>query len=178
MKRSVEGDDRKKFALLPECVDNYIGQDNPVGIVDVFVDELDLTTLGFNGTTPAVTGRPSYHPGVMLKIYVYGYLNRVPSSRRIERKCQRNIELMWLRDVWRRTSRRSPTSAATTARPFLVKKMRQFYLCQIKARRTPAVPSRIVGFARKQDDIEQISESTHHKGGRRGPVVCVSSRIT
>jgi transposase len=96
MKRFVEGDDRKQFALLPECVDDYIGQDNPVRIVDVFVDELDLTTLGFNGTRPAVTGRPAYHPGVMLKIYVYGYLNRVPSSRRIERECQRNIELMWL----------------------------------------------------------------------------------
>ncbi|CAE6872027.1 hypothetical protein R70211_01321 [Paraburkholderia domus] len=68
MKRFVEGDDRKQVALLPECVDDYIGQDNPVRIVDVFVDELDLTTLGFNGTTPAITGRPSYHPGVMLKI--------------------------------------------------------------------------------------------------------------
>jgi transposase len=96
MKRFVEGDDRKQVALLPECVDDYIGQDNPVRIVDVFVDELDLTTLGFNGTMPAITGRPSYHPGVMLKIYIYGYLNRVPSSRRLERECQRNVELMWL----------------------------------------------------------------------------------
>jgi transposase len=96
MKRFVEGDDRKQVALLPECVDDYIGQDNPVRIVDVFVDELDLTTLGFNGTTPAITGRPSYHPGVMLKIYIYGYLNRVPSSRRLERECQRNVEMMWL----------------------------------------------------------------------------------
>jgi transposase len=90
MKRFVEGDDRKQFALLPKCVDDYIGQDNPVRIVDVFVDELDLTTLGFNGTTPAVTGRPSYHPGALLKIYIYGYLNRIPSSRRLERECQRN----------------------------------------------------------------------------------------
>jgi transposase len=96
MKRFVEGDDRKQVALLPECVDDYIGQDNPVRIVDVFVDELNLTTLGFNGTMPAITGRPSYHPGVMLKIYIYGYLNRVPSSRRLERECQRNVELMWL----------------------------------------------------------------------------------
>ncbi|MCX4173993.1 MULTISPECIES: IS1182 family transposase [Paraburkholderia] len=96
MKRFVEGDERKQVALLPECVDDYIGQDNPVRIVDVFVDELDLTTLGFNGTTPAITGRPSYHPGVMLKIYIYGYLNRVPSSRRLERECQRNVEMMWL----------------------------------------------------------------------------------
>src|ERR1700761_5197458 len=96
MKRFVEGDDRKQVALLPECVDDYIGQDNPVRIVDVFVDELDLTTLGFNGTTPAITGRPSYHPGVMLEIYIYGYLNRIPSSRRLERECQRNVELMWL----------------------------------------------------------------------------------
>jgi transposase len=96
MKRFVEGDDRKQVALLPQCVDDYIGQDNPVRIVDVFVDELDLTTLGFKGTAPAITGRPSYHPGVMLKIYIYGYLNRVPSSRRLERDCQRNVELMWL----------------------------------------------------------------------------------
>jgi transposase len=96
MKRFVEGDDRKQVALLPECVDDYIGQDNPVRIVDVFVDELDLRTLGFSGTAPAITGRPSYHPGVMLKIYIYGYLNRVPSSRRLERECQRNVELMWL----------------------------------------------------------------------------------
>ena len=96
MKRFVEGDDRKQFALLPECVDDYIGQDNPVRIVDVFVDELDLTTLGFNGTRPAVTGRPACHPGVMLKIYIYGYLNRIPSSRRLERECQRNVEMMWL----------------------------------------------------------------------------------
>lgn len=96
MKRFVEGDDRKQVALLPECIDDYIGQDNPVRVIDAFVDELDLTDLGFDGTTPALTGRPSYHPGVMLKIYIYGYLNRVPSSRRLERECQRNVELMWL----------------------------------------------------------------------------------
>ncbi|MFM0397297.1 IS1182 family transposase [Paraburkholderia phytofirmans] len=96
MKRFVEGDDRKQVALLPECIDDYIGQDNPVRVIDAFVDELDLAGLGFNGTTPALTGRPSYHPGVMLKIYIYGYLNRVPSSRRLEHECQRNVELMWL----------------------------------------------------------------------------------
>lgn len=96
MKRFVEGDDRKQVALLPECVDDYIGQDNPVRVIDAFVDELDLADLGFNGTTPAITGRPSYHPGVMLKINIYGYLNRIPSSRRLERECQRNVELMWL----------------------------------------------------------------------------------
>ena len=96
MKRFVEGDDRKQVALLPECVDDYIEQDNPVRVVDAFVDELDPAELGFNGTMPALTGRPSYHPGVMLKIYIYGYLNRVPSSRRLERECQRNVELMWL----------------------------------------------------------------------------------
>jgi transposase len=96
MKRFVEGDDSKQIALLPECVDDYIGQDNPVRIVDVFAGELDLTTLGFNGTTPAITGRPSYHPGAMLKIYIYGYLNQIPSSRRLERECQRNVEMMWL----------------------------------------------------------------------------------
>jgi transposase len=96
MKRFVEGDDRKQVALLPECVDDYIGQDNPVRVIDAFVDELELAELGFNGTTPALTGRPAYHPGVLLKIYIYGYLNRIPSSRRLERECQRNVELMWL----------------------------------------------------------------------------------
>lgn len=96
MKRFVEGDDRKQVALLPECVDDYIGIDNPVRVIDVFVDELDLAELGFKGIKPATTGRPSYHPGVMLKIYIYGYLNRLPSSRRLERECQRNVELMWL----------------------------------------------------------------------------------
>jgi transposase len=85
MKRFVEGDDRKQAALLPECVDDYIGQDNPVRIVDVFVDELDLTTLGFNGTMPAITGRPSYHPGVMLKIYIYGFVTLPRWSRKIGR---------------------------------------------------------------------------------------------
>ncbi|MGF6933974.1 transposase [Paraburkholderia sp. UCT70] len=96
MKRFVEGDDRKQVALLPECVDDYIGQGNPVRVIEAFVDELDPVDLGFSGTTPAITGRPSYHPGVMLKIYIYGYLNRIPSSRRLERECQRKVELMWL----------------------------------------------------------------------------------
>jgi transposase len=107
----------KQVALLPECVDDYIGQDNPIRIVDVFVDELDLTTLGFNGTTPAVTGRPSYHPGVMLKIYIYGYLNRVPSSRRLERECQSNVKLMWLTGRLApdfKTSRLSPRQPSAT----------------------------------------------------------------
>jgi transposase len=82
--------------LLPECLDDYIGQDNPVRVVDAFVGELNLAALGFGGTTPASTGRPSYEPAVLLKIYIYGYLNRVQSSRRLERECQRNVELMWL----------------------------------------------------------------------------------
>ena len=96
MKRFVEGEDRNQVTLLPECLDDYIGEDNPVRVIDVFVDELDLTVLGFEGTTPAVTGRPSYHPSVLLKIYVYGYLNRLQSSRRLERETQRNLELIWL----------------------------------------------------------------------------------
>jgi transposase len=82
--------------LLPECLDDFIGEDNPVRVVDAFVTELNLPALGFDGVTPAATGRPSYHPAVLLKIYIYGYLNRVQSSRRLERECQRNVELMWL----------------------------------------------------------------------------------
>jgi transposase len=87
---------------LPECLDDFIAEDNPVRIVDAFVKELELASLGFEGTMPASTGRPSYHPAVLLKIYIYGYLNRVQSSRRLERECQRNVELMWL------TSRLAP----------------------------------------------------------------------
>jgi len=96
MKRFVEGGDRKQVALLPECLDDFVAEDNSIRVVDAFVDETDLSTLGFNSVTPASTGRPSYHPALMLKIYVYGYLNRVPSSRRLERECQLNLELMWL----------------------------------------------------------------------------------
>ncbi|MDR7010052.1 transposase [Paraburkholderia strydomiana] len=76
MKRFVEGDDRKQVALLSECVDDYVGRDNLVRVIDAFVDELDLAELGFNGTIPALTGRTSYHHGVVVKIYTYGYLNR------------------------------------------------------------------------------------------------------
>ena len=96
MKRFIEGQDRSQVTLLPECLDDYIGEDNPVRVVDAFIDELDLEALGFGGATAAATGRPSYHPAVLLKIYVYGYLNRIQSSRRLEREAQRNVELMWL----------------------------------------------------------------------------------
>jgi len=73
MKRFIEGQDRSQVTLLPECLDDYIGEDNPVRVVDAFVDELELETLGFEGATAAATGRPSYHPSVLLKLYVYGY---------------------------------------------------------------------------------------------------------
>lgn len=96
MKRFVESEDRRQGVLLPEYLEDYVGENNPVRVVDVFVDELDLGQLGFEGVVPEVTGRPSYHPGVMLKIYVYGYINQVQSSRRLEREAGRNIELMWL----------------------------------------------------------------------------------
>ena len=96
MKRFDEGQDRSQLILLPDCLDDYVGEDNPVRIVDVFIDELDLAVLGFAGVIPEATGRPSYHPVTLLKIYLYGYLNRVQSSRRLERETQRNIELMWL----------------------------------------------------------------------------------
>src|SRR6185436_11969292 len=96
MKRFIESENRKQVTLLPECLEDYVGADNPVRIVDVFVDQLELRGLGFSGVEPAETGRPSYHPAVLLKIYNYGYLNRVQSSRRLEREAQRNVELMWL----------------------------------------------------------------------------------
>ena len=96
MKRFVEGEDRTQATLLPERLDDYVAADNSVRVIEVFVEELDLHELGFVRAEPAVTGRPSYHPGVLLKIYLYGYLNRIQSSRRLEREAQRNIELMWL----------------------------------------------------------------------------------
>ena len=82
--------------MLPESLDDYVTDTNPVRVVDVFVDELDLVKLGFEGAIPADTGRPAYHSAVLLKIYIYGYLNRIQSSRRLEREAQRNVELMWL----------------------------------------------------------------------------------
>jgi transposase len=96
MKRYIEGEHRNQVNLLPECLDDYIAEDNPVRAVDAFVEELDLKGLGFVGAEPATTGRPAYHPAVLLKIYIYGYLNRIASSRRLEREAQRNVELMWL----------------------------------------------------------------------------------
>src|SRR6202162_6568086 len=92
----VEGVDRGQSTLFPALLDDYVAEDNPVRAVDVFVDGLDLDKLGFVGVQPLDTGRPGYHPGMMLKLYIYGYLNRVPSSRRLERECQRNIEMIWL----------------------------------------------------------------------------------
>jgi transposase len=96
MKRFIEGEDRNQATFLPECLDDYIAEDNPVRAVDAFVEELDLLALGFAGADPAVTGRPAYYPAVLLKLYIYGYLNRIASSRRLEREAQRNVELMWL----------------------------------------------------------------------------------
>jgi transposase len=92
----VEGIDRSQRTLFPAVLDDYVSEDNPVRAVDAFVDGLDLGKLGFGRVTPLDKGRPSYHPATLLKIYIYGYLNRVPSSRRLERECQRNIELVWL----------------------------------------------------------------------------------
>lgn len=96
MKRFIKGEVRTQVALLPECLDDYITDENLVRVVDVFVDELDLGALGFAGVDPVATGRPAYHPAVLLKIYIYGYLNRIQSSRRLEREAERNVELMWL----------------------------------------------------------------------------------
>ena len=95
MKRFIEGSDRSQASLLPECIDDYVGEHNPVRAIDAFVDMLDLAALGFD-IEPEATGRPGYHPAVMLKIYLYGYLNQVQSSRRLERECARNLELIWL----------------------------------------------------------------------------------
>jgi transposase len=96
MKRFIEGEYRGQGTLLPELLDDYVAENNPVRVVDVFVDQLDLGELGFDGVPPAKTARPACHPAVLLKLYLYGYLNRIQSSRRLERAVQRNVELMWL----------------------------------------------------------------------------------
>ena len=96
MKRFIEGEDRGQVSLLPASLEDYVGEDNPVRVIDAYIDELDLGALGFSGVVPEATGRPGYHPAMLLKLYLYGYLNRIQSSRRLERESQRNIELMWL----------------------------------------------------------------------------------
>src|SRR3979411_1397484 len=96
MKRFIEGEDRTQVTLLQAWLDDYVGAENPVRLVEAFVEGLDLDALGFVGVDPAATGRPAYHPAVLLKLYIYGYLNRLQSSRRLEREAQRNVELMWL----------------------------------------------------------------------------------
>jgi transposase len=96
MSRFIEGEPRTQSLLFPERLDDWIGEENPVRVIDAFVEELDLKGLGFEGAAPAVTGRPAYHPATLLTIYIYGHLNRVQSSRRLERESQRNIEVVWL----------------------------------------------------------------------------------
>jgi transposase len=96
MKRFVEGIDRGQATLFPECLEDWVCEDNPVRIIDAFVEGLGLAELNFCGVDPEATGRPSYHPSALLKLYIYGYLNRVQSSRRLERESGRNVEVMWL----------------------------------------------------------------------------------
>ena len=96
MKRFVDGVDRSQGLLLPDRLEDYVGEDNPVRVVDAFVEALDLSELGFEAANRAASGRPAYHPAALLKIYIYGYLNRIQSSRRLEREAQRNLELIWL----------------------------------------------------------------------------------
>jgi transposase len=96
MSRFIAGVDRSQATLFPEQLEDWINEDNPVRVFDAFVDALDLNDLGFERVRSAVTGRPGYHPSVLLKLYIYGYLNRVQSSRRLEREAGRNVEVMWL----------------------------------------------------------------------------------
>jgi transposase len=96
MKRFIESEDRRQATLLPDSLEDYVTDENPVRVIDVFIDELDFAAMGFAGVAPEATGRPAYHPATLLKIYLYSYLNRIQSSRRLERETQRNIELMWL----------------------------------------------------------------------------------
>jgi transposase len=117
MKRFVEGTDRGQSTLFPECLDDWTDENNPVRVIDAFVDTLDLAELGFEGVEPAETGRPAYHPSVLLKLYVYGYLNQVQSSRRLEREAGRNVELMWLLGRLVPDHKTVATSGRTTGLP-------------------------------------------------------------
>ena len=96
MSRFIDEANRLQGALLPETIDEYVSEENPVRVIDAFVGALDLASLGFEGVEPEATGRPAYHPATMLKIYLYGYLNRIQSTRRLEQEARRNLELMWL----------------------------------------------------------------------------------
>ena len=96
MKRFIEGENRQQSTLFPERLDDYVAEDNAVRVVDAFVEKLDLLSLGFAGVEPSATGRPAYHPAVLLKLYIYGYLNSIQSGRGLEQEAQRNVELMWL----------------------------------------------------------------------------------
>lgn len=96
MSSHIQGLGRSQITLFPEALDDFISEENPVRVVDAFVDHLDLDSLGFQRVVAKVTGRPGYHPATMLKLYIYGYLNRIQSSRRLEREAHRNVELMWL----------------------------------------------------------------------------------
>ena len=92
----IPGTDRSQLLLLPEVVDDYVGPDNPVRFIEAFVDQLDLKIAGFARVSAKATGRPGYDPADLLKLYIYGYLNRVRSSRRLEAETHRNIEVIWL----------------------------------------------------------------------------------
>lgn len=96
MTQHIKGQGRHQVTLLPEVLDDFVTEDNPVRVIDVFVDELQLDALGFERVNAKQTGRPGYHPATMLKLYIYGYLNRIQSSRRLEKEAHRNVELMWL----------------------------------------------------------------------------------
>lgn len=96
MNRFIDEADRSQGILLPETIDEYVSDENPIRVIDAFVSSLDLASLGFDGVEAKATGRPGYRPATMLKIYIYGYLNRIQSSRRLEQEARRNLELMWL----------------------------------------------------------------------------------
>jgi len=172
MKRFIQGEDRSQSTLLPECLDDYIVGDNPVRVIEVFVNELDLGKLGFDGAKPQATGRPAYHPSTLLKIYIYGYLNRLQSSRRLERETQRNLELIWLTghltpDFKTIADFRKDSGAAIrrVCREFIVlcRNLRLFSVAAVafKSKKIKAVNNRDKNFTDRklQARMEQLEES-------------------
>src|ERR1700733_4407441 len=169
----ISGFERDQLLLLPEAVDDYVGCDNPVRFIDAFVDGLDLTEAGFGRVEAKATGRPGYAPGDLLKLYIYGYLNRVRSSRRLEAECHRNIEVIWLLRTLKpdfktiadfRADHRAAFKAVFRAFTLLCKRLDLFgrELLAVDGTRIKAVNNKDRNFTR--NSLSMITE--------RGPQIC------
>lgn len=150
----IEGVDREQVTLFPERLEDWIGEDHAVRVIDGFVDALDLLKAGFERTAPANTGRPGYHPSVLLKLFIYGYLNRVPSSRRLEREAGRNVEVMWLGVPWWSSS--SPVRSHRTDVILLLSRARMFGRKRRRLAKCVAVDSTALVAGEVQSQLQNV----------------------